>query len=66
MMFQRYGRLIIIGILSVVDIAEDQIPEGRCCFGLHAGENVGVDLHREGHTGMAEPFGNDFGLHAGS
>jgi hypothetical protein len=36
MMLQRHGRLIIIGILSVVDIAEDEIPEGRCCQNLAA------------------------------
>ena len=45
-------------------VAEDEVSEGCGGFGLHAGDNVGVDLHRECDGGVAEPFGHDFRLDA--
>ncbi len=40
-------------------IAEHEVSERRCGVGLHAGEDVLVDLHGEGDAGVAEAFADD-------
>jgi len=43
--------------------AEHDFPEGRGGVGLHAGEDVLVDLHGEGDAGVAEAFADDLDRH---
>jgi hypothetical protein len=44
---------------------EDRIAESCCGVGLHAGEHVLVDGHREGWAAVAEAFADDFHGDAG-
>lgn len=45
-------------------VAEDGGSEGGCCLGLHAGQDVFVDIHGERDAGVAEAFADDFGVDA--
>ena len=47
-----------------VIVAEDELTEcgGRVC--LHAGDHVGVDLHRERDRRVSKSFAHDFGGNA--
>lgn len=51
------------GAASLPDLEgpEDLVGEGRGGGGLHAGNHVGVDVHREGDRCVAETLGDDFG-----
>ena len=56
--FLRIGWLVLGG--GVLEDAVDRFG----CFGLHVGEEVGVDLEREADAGVAEAFGDDFWVDA--
>ena len=57
------GRTVLL-LLSRA-IPEDDLAECRGSVGLHPGKDVLVDLHREGHAGVAEAFTDHLDRHAG-
>lgn len=62
--------LVLVGwVLLVVPVAftipEHQVGEEVGGLGLHAGDDVGGGVQREGHRAVAQPLGDDLRVHPG-
>ena len=57
---------VIVGCLwLMVIVTEHEVAEPICRFHLHARNDMGVDVHREGDRGVTEAFRDDLGQDAG-